>query len=266
MERLPPALLDPRGDAISPALLTQAFVVGIAPDRSYQVMSMRLPNSPGPSWLADMAKGGLLLAIQARDGRFRQFIAGTPDDIAACERRQGGVSISVPFCPRPAMTEPLDRDRVVVAIPGTATASGGSFRLLALNASTGDTTLNREVRYRPVPIPTRVSDSIRTARNSNTRLPPAVRAAQSRTTFPPFYPPFRHLLTGRDGTIALSVYGAVAGKQRWRFLDPTGMDIGMVDFPATVRLFAIERGRAWGTDGEPGDQDSIVRYSWPAGR
>jgi hypothetical protein len=150
-------------------------------------------------------------------------------------------------------------------VPGQTSAGDGRFQLVALNATTGDTLLSREIRYRPMPIPARISDSIRAERRDDQQSPPAARALIAKVPFPEFYPPFSDLLTGRDGTIAIGLYGGTAGRKQWRYFDAAGKDLGVVEFPASVRLYAIERGRAWGTDGEPGDQDSIVRYSWRAG-
>ena len=262
MERRPAELLDPRGVAGSATALASPFVAGIAADRSYQMMSMLLPNLPSPAWLTGLTARGFLFFVQGRDGRFVRSIGWSPDGDAACAHREQGVSVRIPFCPQARFTEPLDRNRIVLAIPGQASAGDGRFQLLAFNATTGDTLLAREIHYRPIPIPTRIADSIRAERRNDQRSPPAARALFAEVAFPEFYPPFSDLLTGRDGTIAIGLYGGPAGRKQWRVFDAAGKDLGVVEFPASVRLYAIERGRAWGTDGEPGDQDSIVRFRW----
>lgn len=262
MERRPAELLDPRGVAGNATALASPFVAGIAADRSYQMMSMLLPNLPAPAWLPGSTDRGFLFFVQGRDGRFARAIGWSPDGNAACTRREPGVSVWIPFCPQARFTEPLDRNRIVLAIPGQASAGDGRFQLVALNATTGDTLLSREILYRPIPIPARIADSIRAERRDDQRSPPAARALFAKVPFPQFYPPFSDLLAGRDGTIAIGLYGGPAGRKQWRFFDAAGKDLGVVEFPSSVRLYAIERGRAWGTDGEPGDQDSIVRFRW----
>lgn len=262
MERRPPELLDPRGVAGNATALASPFLAGIAADRSYQMMSMLLPNLPVPAWLTGPTARGFLFFVQGRDGRFARSIAWSPDGNAECQHREQGVGIWIPFCPQARFTEALDRNRIVLAIPRQARAGDGRFDLLAFNATTGDTLLAREIRYGPIPIPARIADSIRAERREDQRSPPAARALFAKVPFPEFYPPFSDLLTGRDGTIAIGLYGAPGGRKQWRFFDGAGKDLGVVEFPASVRLYAIERGRAWGTDGEPGDQDSIVRFRW----
>lgn len=266
MEPLPTELIGPRGETLTEAPITKPFLIGIAPDRSLLTMSLWRDGAVLPKWLPVPADHSRFFLRESRDGRMVQFLGAIPNDVTACEFGDSKGRVVVPWCPRAAMTEPLDRNRFVVVTAGASNASNGSYRVVVIDAGKGDSLLNREYRYRPVPIPSRTIDSARTALMSAKEIPPQLLQMYRKAKFPSHYPPFRNALMGRDGTIAIELYGVVKGMREWRFLDTRGNDLGVVAFPASVRLFAVEQGRAWGTDGEPGDQDSIVRYSWRAGR
>lgn len=262
VERLPDEVLGPRGETLKDAPLSYPYLTGVASDRSLLMTASLRENVAAPDWLPVATNSGQFAMREDRTGRFVRLLAGIPSNQKACQYGDNSASISIPYCPRAIITEPLDAKRVVLAIPGPATQAAGSFRLITVNAVTGDTILNREYRYRPIPIPARVIDSIR-AKASNTKdYPPVIRDLYAKAPFATTYPPFRSLIVGRDGTLALETYTAT-GTKVWRFLSARGDDLGMVEFPRSVRIFAIERGRAWGTDGEEGDQDSIVRYRFP---
>ncbi|MEI2720021.1 MAG: hypothetical protein V9E87_07740 [Gemmatimonadales bacterium] len=263
MERRPAELLDPRGVAGSATALASPFVAGIAADRSYQMMSMLLPNLPSPAWLTGLTARGFLFFVQGRDGRFVRSIGWSPDGDAACAHREQGVSVRIPFCPpgpihRAARQEsdrarhPRPSERRGRALP----ASGLQRHHGRYAARPRDLTIDR---FRSLH-GSRIASAPNVETISGHHPPPERSSPKSRS--PEFYPPFSDLLTGRDGTIAIGLYGGPAGRKQWRVFDAAGKDLGVVEFPASVRLYAIERGRAWGTDGEPGDQDSIVRFRW----
>ncbi len=259
---LPPALSGPRGEVLKEAPFNNPFVMGIGPDRALLTMGFWRDGATLPSWLALPTDHRRFFLRQSRDGRMLKYIGAMPDNVTSCDYGTKTGSVSVPWCPHVALTEPLDRNRFVIVNVEQATASEGSYRVVVIDATKGDSLLNRLYRYRPVPIPARAVDSARTALMSAKGPPPALLQLYRDAAFPTHYPPYRSVLMGRDGTIAIELFARVAGKPQWRILDARGEDLALVTFPASVRLFAIERGTAWGTDGEPGDQDSIVRYRW----
>ncbi len=265
MEKLPIALLGPRGEAITEAPITQPFLFGLAPDRSLLTMSFWREGATLPAWLNVPAGHSRFFLRESREGRLMQYLGAIPNDVTTCESGDRNGRVVVPWCPRAAITEPLDRNRFALVTAGPGTATEGRYRVVVVDATKGDSLLNREYRYRPVAIPSRAIDSARAVLMSAKGVPPQLLQMYGKATFPTHYPPFRSALMGRDGTIAIELFGVVGGRRQWRFLDSRGSDLGIVAFPASVRLYAIERGRAWGTDGEPGDQDSIVRYSWRVG-
>lgn len=263
--RVEPVLLEltgPNGEVIKDASINWVYVMGVAPDRSLQTSGFLRTGSSAPPWLPLPANSGTFVLRENRDGHFLRLLAATPQESAACRFGEAPSQVAVPFCPHESRTEPLDRNRIIVAIPGAGSGTEGRFRLVALHGTTGDTLLNREYSYRATPIPATLVDSLRQKIVDDKQYPPPYRALYAKVPFSKYFPPFRSVLNGRDGTIALEIYTAT-GTKAWRLFNARGDDIGTVAFPPSVRIFQIEKGRAWGTDGEEGDQDSIVRYRFP---
>lgn len=262
VDPLPIKVLSPSGEEIKEAQMLYPFVTGIAADRALLMSSAFRPKTNDLPWLPASEKVGRFAFRAARDGRFLKFLGGVEADDKRCQFAEGSATVSVPYCARHLVTEPTDIPRIVLAAPGVVSASEGRFRIVVISTNTGDTLLNRDLRYRPAPIPSHVVDSIRRKYDGDKDYPPTLSAMYKKVPFPAYFPPFRNVLTGRDGTIAIEIYTST-GAKAWRFLSARGDELGTIAFPPSVRIFAIEKGRAWGTDGEEGDQDSIVRYHFP---
>jgi hypothetical protein len=164
--------------------------------------------------------------------------------------------------------------------PSPGGPAPASFRLTRFDLS-GDTVRTRTFRYRPIPYPEALLDSLaaRAARRAtdreatggeSLRRPPGlervVAAVRDRMSFPDFQLPIQAYEIARGGTVWLRREATGAGTHRWMVLDAEDMPVGEVEVPSGFRIARISDDTVWTVEADEFDVPWLVRYRFrPAG-
>jgi hypothetical protein len=157
---------------------------------------------------------------------------------------------------------------LVVERPASGSSARSTFHLHRIGLD-GDTLDSDAYPYLPVPIP---QDSIESqiqqrvervrgvTQGLGTSVGRVVNMMREAMYTPDFYPPVRHLVAGRDGTVWLSRRPEGATSTEWLVLDEDGEPTGRVEVPSALRLMMAERSTLWGVERDQFGVDYIVRY------
>lgn len=253
----PSRILPPRSHPQDPSVLGDAAIVGVLADHGFLLDFFPAPGASLPEWIHSTSSSLAMSLVHVDSaGRFIKVTADLEDRGPRCV--SGAVPVKIPFCSHWVTNEAFAHGIAFVA--AAEAAATARYHLVLIGSVRGDTLINRDYPYQPMPIARHVADSVRAKLVATPRLSTERRAAYESLNFPKDYPPVRRILVGMDLSVWLEVNRTPAGTHQWRVLDATGVVLGEVAFPSNVRLTDVRRDRAWGAAADEDGLESIVRF------
>jgi hypothetical protein len=207
--------------------------------------------------LSDLLPAGQLgipIVVIDRTGHVRRTVAVNPRTTCTQPVDLGGRSGSVrrPFCVDPQIVPAPDGSHLTIASDDPASETKPTFHVTTIAVS-GDTVYSVAVPFAPVNVPQSSKDSALTAIRTRARQPALA------LDVPDQYPPFRHVIAGRDGSAWIELWTNDSG-HIWLVLDRSGHTIGSVRFPPTFDLRVAESALAWGVNVDGTGAVTLLRY------
>lgn len=246
-----------------PASASDPFIYlqAILPDGDLRAeLSFSLTAKNRPAWAADLPLGWRRAARLAPDGSYRHGIAsrhGTPCLVRYFfgPENRSQADARVPFCFTPLASEDGAGLAQIELVEGPAP----SYRV-ASYAPDGRVAFSRTMPFTPAPVSRASIDSADRALTTGlAKAPQEMRDAYPRQKPAAFWPPVLRVVLGRDGSVWVEERSTTPG-HRWRVLDRTGRDAGVVTLPADATLTVAELGRAWAFTTDADGLQGIVRY------
>jgi hypothetical protein len=228
---------------------------------------------PGPaSALADGSLREVRPVLMSRTGEVTLALPSVPYSNLVWDisipGTGGGSYRPQPYADSPIHTYSLtELALLVVDRAAPHTAEDAMYRVIKLGFG-GDTLFERRFRFDPLPIDEVALDSLldRFAESSaQSRLfsiaeGEARRLAESTLYRPAYRPGVRHLIPGRDGSVAIGLEPGDAEMAIWLFLDSDGEPVGRATLPSNVLIRQIELPLLWGVETDDLDVPYVVRY------
>lgn len=239
---------------------TDLYVNALLPDGMLRA-SVAFQRSMPPAWAQGAPEGSRFYWAVDPEGHLHRQLASLPSDDCWLTKSTGtgSAAVLIPFC-QTQLTTALDGSTdlgILLAPPPKDDRA--TYRVVVIGWR-GDSLIDRQFRYSPVPIPQRVADSALDARRRlDPGQSPQIRELNAALIVPAHYPPIHRILLGRDGTVWLEEHATEPG-HHWLELDPTGRPAGRVTVAANVKVLAAEHGTLWGTEEDADGLLGIVRF------
>lgn len=183
--------------------------------------------------------------------------------------QRGGLYMHQPFADGPLWEFASSEAALVILTRTAASSLDEAVFVISKVSFDGDTLFSRGYRYVPVPTRLEVMDSILddVGERLGERGLFGATAAQVRGWAalslyqPPFEPPVRAMILGRDGTIWLDRgAGEIDGMNHWLVLDADGRPFAGLDLPARLTVLKVVPPYLWASENDESDVPYLVRF------